>query len=156
MAPNYVLLEKITVGAAGAASVTFNSIPQTGYTDLKLVMSARSTAAVPYSAPVQGYFNGSNSSLTYMRLYNSNGGVGSDSGNVGWFGIACSAQQTANTFSNSECYIPNYLSSNYKSFSSDTVSESNAANDYQSQLTASLWSNTSAITSITLFPYYYS
>jgi 2-dehydro-3-deoxyphosphooctonate aldolase (KDO 8-P synthase) len=34
MANTYTLLETITVGAAGAASVTFNSIPQTGYTDL--------------------------------------------------------------------------------------------------------------------------
>jgi hypothetical protein len=32
MTANYVLLEKITVGAAGAASVTFSGIPQTGYT----------------------------------------------------------------------------------------------------------------------------
>ena len=32
--PSYVLLEKITVGAAGASSVTFTGIPQTGYTDL--------------------------------------------------------------------------------------------------------------------------
>jgi len=30
----HTLLERITVGSAGAASVTFNSIPQTGYTDL--------------------------------------------------------------------------------------------------------------------------
>ena len=34
---NYILLERITVGAAGAASVTFNNIPQPGYTDLKIV-----------------------------------------------------------------------------------------------------------------------
>jgi hypothetical protein len=34
MTANYVLLEKITVGAATAASVTFSGIPQTGYTDL--------------------------------------------------------------------------------------------------------------------------
>jgi hypothetical protein len=34
MTANYVLLEKITVGAAGASSVTFSGIPQTGYTDL--------------------------------------------------------------------------------------------------------------------------
>jgi hypothetical protein len=35
------LLEKITVGAAGASSVTFSGIPQTGYTDLVVKASAR-------------------------------------------------------------------------------------------------------------------
>jgi hypothetical protein len=41
MTANYVLLEKITVGAAGASSVTFSGIPQTGYTDLILKASIR-------------------------------------------------------------------------------------------------------------------
>ena len=45
MPANYVLLEKITVGAAGASSVTFSGIPQTGYTDLVVKASARTDAA---------------------------------------------------------------------------------------------------------------
>jgi len=45
MANTYTLLETITVGAAGAASVTFNSIPQTGYTDLVIKASPRSDRA---------------------------------------------------------------------------------------------------------------
>ena len=57
MAP--VTLSKIatiTVGAAGAASINFTNIPQI-YTDLKIVMSARTT----YNAPTGQYisFNGS-------------------------------------------------------------------------------------------------
>jgi hypothetical protein len=44
MTANYVLLEKITVGAAGASSVTFSGIPQTGYTDLVVKCSIRSSA----------------------------------------------------------------------------------------------------------------
>ena len=43
MAANYTLLEKITVGSAGASSVTFSSIPQTGYTDLVVKYTARNT-----------------------------------------------------------------------------------------------------------------
>jgi hypothetical protein len=41
MPANYVLLETAVVGAAGATSVTFNSIPQTGYTDLVIKYSLR-------------------------------------------------------------------------------------------------------------------
>jgi hypothetical protein len=44
MTANYVLLEKITVGAAGASSVTFSGIPQTGYTDLVVKLTTRSSA----------------------------------------------------------------------------------------------------------------
>ena len=44
MPANYVLLATQTVGNGGAASVTFANIPQSGYTDLKIVLSARSTA----------------------------------------------------------------------------------------------------------------
>ena len=40
MTANYVLLEKVTL-SANAASVTLDNIPQTGYTDLKLVASTR-------------------------------------------------------------------------------------------------------------------
>ena len=35
--PNYVLLERVVVGANGTTTVTFNNIPQSGYTDLKIV-----------------------------------------------------------------------------------------------------------------------
>jgi hypothetical protein len=48
-----------------------------------------------------------------------------------------------------EIYFPNYASATNKSFSIDSVTENNAtlANQF---LTAGLWSNTAAITSITL------
>ncbi len=58
MPANYVLLEKITVGAAGAASVTFSSIPQTGYTDLVLKTSARTSffyLTVKFNGSTTGY-----------------------------------------------------------------------------------------------------
>jgi hypothetical protein len=49
MTANYVLLEKITVGAAGASSVEFSGIPQTGYTDLVVKVSARGTDSSVYA-----------------------------------------------------------------------------------------------------------
>jgi hypothetical protein len=60
----------------------------------------------------------------------------------------CLATATANTFGNTEFYIPNYTSSNYKSFSVDGVTENNATAAFA--LYAGLWSNTAAITSFRL------
>jgi hypothetical protein len=57
------------------------------------------------------------------------------------------ANSTADTFGNTEMYIPNYTSSNFKSVSTDTVLENNAST-VVTGMTAGLWSNTAAITSI--------
>ena len=64
MANTYTLLETITVGAAEASSVTFNNIPQTGYTDLVVKISARSTYANTF-ANIKIGFNGSTSTFSY-------------------------------------------------------------------------------------------
>ena len=150
MPANYVLLEKITVGAAGAASVTFANIPQTGYTDLKLVMSTRLDSA---SGANFNYvkFNGSSTGFTIKTLEGSGSGAGSGSASTGNAGLDEGTSYTANTFSNTEIYIPNYTSSNYKSYSVDTVTENNATQAYM-EMVAGLWSNTAAITSVTVYP----
>ena len=57
MPVNHVLLETIELSQS-AASVTFDNIPQTGYTDLKIVVSARS-AANTSAANMSLQFNGS-------------------------------------------------------------------------------------------------
>jgi hypothetical protein len=60
-----------------------------------------------------------------------------------------SSGATASTFNNADLYIPNYAGSNNKSFSIDSVSENNGTAAVAS-LFAGLWSQTAAITSITL------
>jgi hypothetical protein len=152
MANTYTLLETITVGAAGAASVTFNSIPQTGYTDLVVKMSARSVTDTPACiALVQ--FNADTGSNYLYRYIRGNGSAVDSSGanpntSISLFIIAAS-NATASTFGNSEMYIPNYTSANYKSVSIDGVSENNATRA-EAVLTTGLWSSTAAITSIKL------
>ena len=147
MPANYVLLEKITVGAAGASSVTFSGIPQTGYTDLVLKISARGGQANTYATYTLA-FNGSTSNRSMRQLY-ANGSTatsGSDA-NIGADSVGSTA--TANTFSNGEIYIPNYTSSNFKSLSLDNVTENNATEAW-AELYAPLWSDTAAITSIVI------
>jgi len=148
MPANYVLLEKIVVGAAGASSIAFNSIPQSGYTDLKLVWSSRATQTGTDSAAQYISFNGLTTNFSFKRLRGT--GTAADSygeSTNGVYGTADAAGATASTFSNGEIYIPNYTSSNYKSWSVDSATENNATSAI-AVMFAGLWSNTAAITSI--------
>jgi hypothetical protein len=147
MPNNYVLLEKITVGAAGAASVTFANIPQTGYTDLVLKTSARTSRSAIYGEMFLR-FNGSTTNYSAKALE----GTGSAAGSYSETSIRVEFNgdtSTANTFGNAEFYIPNYTSANFKSVSLDSVTENNAT-AVQQFFKAQLWSDTSAITQIAI------
>jgi hypothetical protein len=148
MPANYVLLERIELNAS-AASVTFSNIPQSGYTDLKLVASIRATNDIDYGTIT---FNGSTTTFSSRRVLGdgSSASSGSRSDNL-IFGLNPSGS-TASTFSNWELYLPNYLSSNAKSFSIDHVTENNATSAIAT-LNAYLWTGTAAVNSIGLAPY---
>jgi hypothetical protein len=149
MPANYVLIQEITTNT-NTASVTFSNIPQTGYTDLKLVMSVRDTYNVTVSAAIFVNFNGSSASLSSRYLQGAGSGtpVSAALGSIALAGLNTTALATANTFSNIEMYIPNYRSSSFKSFTVDSVTENNATEAYANMISG-LWSNTAAITSMT-------
>jgi hypothetical protein len=148
MPNNYVLLDRIELNAT-TASVTFDNIPQTGYTDLKIVASTRQSGAA-ITASINLNLNGSSTGFTYKALQGAGSGTPSSfSGSTGYLGQGDASTATANTFGNAEFYIPNYTSSNYKSISSDTVDETNATTTY-AQMNAVFWSNTAAITSASI------
>ena len=148
MANTYTLLETITVGAAGASSVTFNSIPSTGYTDLVIKVSGRSTNASNFDNP-RLTINSSTSTFTRREIYAESGSVGSESVADRIIGVIPAANATASTFGSLDFYLPNYTSSNYKSYSVDSVTENNSTTQ-ASWLLAGLWSTTSAITTIAI------
>lgn len=143
---NYVLLQRIELNAS-ASSISFTNIPQSGYTDLKIVYSGRDTTDSPGSVYIQ--FNGAGYNSTTLKVNGTGSSVSSSSHNNAYLGLVPGPSQTANTFSNGEIYIPNYTSSTNKSFSSDVVNENNATAAAQF-LWAGLWANTAAITSVTL------
>ena len=149
MPANYVLLERIELNAS-AASITFSNIPQSGYTDLKVVMSVRTTAATD-NTNIRMSFNGSTANFTMRNLVNEGGTPRSYTqaayGNNAT-GYSPGANSTASTFGSAEFYFPNYTSSNNKSVSVDGVSEGNVTAGF-AWLGANLWSQTSAITSLT-------
>ena len=152
MPDTFELIASSTVGSGGAASIDFTSIAGT-YTDLVIKTSVRTTGtAAPW---LQLRFNGSSSSYTQRYLYGTGAAAASTtSGTAGYMTLAAginSTSQTASTFTNAEIYIPNYAGSNNKSVSADTAQENNATTAYAT-LAAGLWSSSSAITQVTLYP----
>jgi hypothetical protein len=153
MPSNYVLLRKVTL-ASTATSVTFSSIPQTGYTDLKIVMSTRDARTGVDVSDILFNFNGAGvgSGITGRYLYG-NGSSPTAAATTDSLAFGGSASNTANTFGNSEVYIPNYLSTDkFKSIISDSVSENNGAGAFQLALTG-VWSNNAAIHTIAMTPF---
>jgi hypothetical protein len=145
----------VTVGGAGAASIDFTSIPAT-YTDLVLKISARSNyAGVVETTNLQ--FNGV-TTMTYPARYLQGDGASATSATANVLasfpmGVVTGNTATASTFGSVDIYIPNYTdSSNQQSLSADSVSENNATTSY-ARLSAGLWQNNAAITSISIFPY---
>jgi hypothetical protein len=147
MSVNYVLIGEITTNVA-TASVTFSNLPTSGYTDLKIVVSARSTANGGQNMNLT--FN-SNTSGYSDRILSGNGSAVSSfsSGNTARGGSCCmpGADFTANTFGNGEIYITNYRGSNPKLFMSDSVTENNTTTSFN-QMQTTQWNNTDAISTI--------
>jgi hypothetical protein len=148
MANTYVKIgSTVTVGVSGAATIDFTSIPAT-YTDLVIKLSSRSNTASSTTGVVM-QFNGSGASLSYRLLEGDGSTAASYNGTTGRIGATNAATATASTFGNLEAYIPNYAGSTNKSSSNDSVQENNSSTAY-ADLSANLWSNTAAITSISL------
>jgi hypothetical protein len=149
MAATFTKIATVTVGSGGASSIDFSSIPAT-YSDLAILVSAR-TSYSGIEDYIKFQFNGSTSNLTAKYLYGNGSSVSSASASDNYNAIIGNTA-TASTFANSYFYLPNYASSNYKSFSVDSVGETNGTTVY-STLLAGLWSDTSAVTSIKIVPF---
>jgi hypothetical protein len=152
----YNLIASQVVGSGGAASVTFSSIPGT-YTDLLIKASARSTDSGGSSMYLR--FNSDSGSYYSDKILLGNGSSASSSSSSsiaqGGYAEVTTNNWTANTFSNSEFYIPSYTSTNNKSFSVDSVAENNATTAIMN-LSASLYAPPTniAITSIAILAIY--
>lgn len=139
----YELIETVEVGSGGASSIEFTSIPDDGV-DLVLVVSARNASGNDAFLKI----NGATTNFTSKHLNGTGSVVSSFSRTDGFIGHFNPAGSTANTFGSMRILFSNYASATNKSFSIDSVTENNAtlANIF---LTAGLWSNTAAITSVT-------
>ena len=151
------LISSQTLGSA-AASVTFSSIPAT-YTDLVVRISARSsnTGGSGYSY-MQITYNGTTSGYSDTLLYKDGTNATPQSqrassttfySNAGTGLPFPDAGATVSTFGSTEIYIPSYTVSQNKPASVFAVQENNSTTQFMA-VDASLWSNTAAITSITI------
>jgi len=152
--PNtFELIASSTVGAGGAASIDFTSIPST-YTDLVVKISGRCTRS-NYFDNLNFRLNGSSTGndQKYLISYDGTSVLSGGATNIGGEVISSitGATATSNTFGNAEVYIPNYAGSAYKSFSADAVTENNATAN-RTGFTANLWNSTAAITYINITP----
>jgi hypothetical protein len=148
----YNLIATTTVGSGGAASIAFSSIPQT-FTDLKVVLSARSTAGAAVAYTILMKMNSLTSSIYSSKVLEGSGSAASSFSQSGIdtavrVGIVNGTGATSSVFSSTEIYIPNYAGSTNKSISIDTVAETNATTTY-ANLIAYLVSSTAAITDLT-------
>jgi hypothetical protein len=146
MAYSYELIA--SYAATGTvANIEFTSIPGT-YTDLQILLSGRTNRSGAINDGLEIAFNNSTANFT-SRLLSGNGVSASSSTSTNNPGIINGSSSTANTFNNTWIYISNYAGNTNKSVSTDSAFEYNGA-DGRLQLTALLWSNTAAITSIKL------
>jgi hypothetical protein len=144
MALQLFKIADVTV-ASPQATVTFSSIPQ-GYTDLKLVISARTNNANT-SDTVLLNLNGATTNQSSRRLQGDGSVASSNTYSLTQF-VVNGNTATASTFGSAEIYIPNYTSTTAnKSLSIESIREGNETTT-NTQMWAGLWSSTAAITSI--------
>lgn len=151
----WTLIETVSLSGS-ASSVTLGSegtIPQT-FKSLKLLVSARSDRTLEYNS-LKITFNGSSAWNYSSRYLNGTGSTAlsgsTSSDTVNWYVYVDAVSATSNTYGNAEILIPNYATSANKAWSSDSVTENNGTVAIQT-IAAHLWSQTAAITSITLTP----
>jgi hypothetical protein len=150
MPDTFTLIASSTVGSGGAASIDFTSISGS-YTDLILKVSARSnTANASNGYYYQMTINGATTNQS-TRYINSNGTVAQSGNFARLFGYCAPSDSTSNTFASDDFYFPNYAGSINKSVSADLIWENNATASNMSIL-AGLWSQTAAISSISIAP----
>lgn len=137
--------------ASAQSSITFNSIPQI-YTDLYLVISVRNSSTT--SAVTRMQFNNDTGSNYYSRLVYGNGSSATTYAETSasfYLGDHPQSTWTSDTFGSTALTIQSYAEAVAKSVSCETVAENNATTSWQ-QLSTHLWSNTSAITTLKVFP----
>lgn len=135
---------------SNSSPITFSNIPQ-GYKDLKLVMSLRGANNNTFNY-VSIAFNGVTTNQAMISVFGGDVSNAQSGTQTNFQFISMGSNTTANTFGSHELYIPNYTSSSNKSASLEIVNENNSTASGAVYLVFSglLWSNTAAITSVSL------
>lgn len=151
--PVIIPIATVTVSNGTTTSIDFSSIPST-YTDLMIKTSMRgSSNNAGNTLGLYIKINNATTNLSWRNLGNSNNSMFSQTNTTNYTRTSINdTGSTASTFSNADFYFPNYASSKYKSFSIDSVVETNGSTPIDNEMVAFLWSSTSAINQITFTP----
>jgi hypothetical protein len=140
------LIASSTVGSGGTSSIDFTSIPQT-YTDLFIILSARTVN----QGNVRLNLNSSASGFSTRTLYVTGSSAPASFTATVELGRATHSSDTPSTnFGAMQVHLPNYRSGVSKPFSADCFAGS--FNGGFVMITAGVWANNAAITSLSLLP----
>jgi hypothetical protein len=140
-----------TVLGSDAASITFSDIPQVGYDDLLLVVSARSSNGNMPGGSADFLKMALNATaMSSVRYLYGTGSVTGSATSPATVGYLTDNNTTASTFASIEVLIPNYTGAAAKSVSVTAVAENNATASSM-MVAAGLYSTvTAAVTSLVL------
>lgn len=150
MANTFAKITTVTVGSGGTSSIDFTSIPQT-YTDLCVYLSSK-TDQVSNGEKFYMTLNGSTSNFSYRYLNGYwNYGPGAGSGTTNYMGLTQASNYETYPFAVDTVYICGYSASIYKVITSYGTMARVTDGSVQ-MLLGNIWSDTSAITSLSLAP----
>ena len=160
--PSFESIATVTVGAGGASSINFTSIPST-YKHLQIRGLARENiGGGTTGVPLLVSFNGdTGNNYTYHRLIGDGSTASAGGGATGSFGgcfinyASVGSSVTASVFGASIMDIADYASTTKnKTFRAIAGAEANTGTtSFALTLMSSLWTNTAAITSISITDY---
>jgi len=148
-------LQVVTVGAAGASSITFSNIPNT-YEHLQIRGIVRKAFSSGTTALKANFNSDTGMNYTNHQLYGNGSSAGADGNATGTYSnmpyFAIATQQSDTAYGAFVVDILDYRNTNkYKTIRSLAGYETNSVGFIN--LASSLWLSTSAITSITLATY---
>jgi hypothetical protein len=136
------LIQHVELSTNGG--IVFTNIPNT-FTDLFLLITARSTSTAAQWSDSDLRPNGSTSAITYEFFI----GGGRDIRTV-WQYWDSSATSGTNLYSNQRFHIANYASSEYKQVTADISQANNLSATNFRGFGGGIWESTNPITSLTL------
>jgi hypothetical protein len=145
---NYILLESIEL-TQNAASITFDNLPTSGYTDLKIQYSHRTNRSANGDYDLIT-FNGT--SIATARVLWESAGTATAYTDTNVASLTASATTATDAYSNNTMYIPLYRGSNNKVISIDSAVSDYTTSEQGTSISAVAWNNTNPITSITFTP----
>jgi hypothetical protein len=142
---SYDSISTVTVGAGGAASITFSSIPST-YTHLQI----RGISKMSSGASLYMQLNSDTGSNYARHYFNGNGSAAGAGGNSSFTNMFVGSTGTAtSTFGANVIDILDYTNTN-KYTTSRSLSGADANGSGFMQVMSGLWINTAAVSTITI------